>query len=95
MEKLQLHDLEEREDWKEAIIVFKPESFEKEYTEEQRSYKVGRYCKWFQKGAIGCALYGDCLDGTDKGIRLDWYIKSLPKDNLGKRWIVDYCYIIK
>ena len=89
MEKLKLSDLENREDWKYAVIVFKSESFNKKYSLKERSYLVCKDNKWFNPAMIGRSLYGNCLDGKDKGVRLDWYMYDEKKP-----WIVDYCYII-
>lgn len=94
-EKLGLNDLQENRDWEDAVIVFKPESFDKEFNETQRSYKISRESNYFQPDKISSSLYGSCLDGSDNGVRLDLYMKAIPEDKLGKRWIVDYCYIIK
>ena len=69
---------------KEAVIVFTEDSFSKDYSVEQRSYVVSSNNKMFNPEALGSSLSGDCLDGTDNGVRLDWYI--------GK-WHVEYCYI--
>lgn len=93
--KLGLNDLQENKNWKDAVIVFKPESFNKEFNETQRSYKISRENYYFQQGKISSSLYGSCLDGSDDGVRLDLYMKAIPEDKLGKRWIVDYCYIIE
>lgn len=95
-ERLTLDELEEKAhkgEWKTAVIVFKPESFEKEYSEQSRSYEISSDANYFQSGKISSSLFGNCLDGTDQGVRLDLYMKALPEDGLGKRWIVDYCYI--
>lgn len=86
MKKLTLSDLCENKNWSTAVIVFKPESFDKEYSLESRSYGVNRDNKYFQEGMIGNSLYGFCLDETDQGVRLDWYFGE---------WIIDYCYITK
>lgn len=91
MEKITFKELEERKDWEEAVIVFTKDSFDKDYTEEERSYKVSHSSNWFNGGkTISFALWGNCLDGKDLGVRLDWYLKN-GKDS----WKVDYCYIIK
>ena len=37
MEKLKLSDLENRNDWEYAVVVFKSESFSKDYSLEERS----------------------------------------------------------
>lgn len=76
-----------------GVIVFKPESFDKEFSEKERSYKVSSGEKIFDSRMHGASMYGDCLDGSDRAVRLDWYMKALPEDGLGKRWKVDYCYI--
>lgn len=76
-----------------GVIVFKPESFDKEYSEKSRSYEVSSDNKYWNPEKTGNSLFGYCLDGTDQGARLDWYMHSIPKDNLGKRWEVDYCYL--
>lgn len=76
-----------------GVIVFKPESFDKEYSEKSRSYEVSSDNKYWNPEKAGNSLFGYCLDGTDQGARLDWYMHSIPKDNLGKRWEVDYCYL--
>lgn len=65
-----------------GVIVYKPENWTTPYTEEQRSYRVSSNCWGFMSGKISNAVYGDCLDGTDIGVRLDWY-----------NWSADYCYM--
>lgn len=86
MEKLtlnQLHDM----DWERAVVVFKPESFDKEYSLESRSYEIARkYSKYFIPFASGNSLFGSAIDGSDDNVRLDIYMQN--------GWIVDYCYII-
>lgn len=67
-----------------AIIVFSQSNWKEiEYSERQRSYKVRSDCWGFMDGKISNAVYGDCLDGIDLGVRLDWY-----------KWEPDYCYLI-
>lgn len=79
--------------WKEAVIVFAPESFGRDFSELERSYKVSSEAKYFDANMGGSSLFGNCLDGKDDGVRLDWYMKR-PKEE-GTRWIVEYCYIIE
>jgi hypothetical protein len=94
MEKVSLNYLEKNLDlWKEAVIVFKEKSFTKEFSELERSYKISSSCKWFNPMMNGNSLFGNCLDGKDNGVRLDIYMRLLPKE--GTRWIEDYCYITK
>ena len=71
----------------EAIIIFKQGPwFKQEYPEISRSYKTNSsWGKWFKSGMIGKSLIGNCLDGTDNGVRLDWYIGE---------WEVERCYIV-
>lgn len=56
-----------------GVIVFKQSNFEKQYSEESRSYRVWNCNRAFQSGKIANSLFGSCLDGTDQGVRLDWY----------------------
>ena len=90
MDKLTFKQLKDSKDWKEAVIVFTENSFTKPYTEEQRSYKVSSDAKYFDYSKIGNSLFGDCLDGTDNGARLDFYMHHHEKE----KWIVEYCYLI-
>lgn len=66
----------------EAVIVFKASNWKKPYALRSRSYRVRNCCRRFQEGKISNQLSGDCLDGTDQGVRLDWY-----------HWEVEYCYM--
>ena len=65
-----------------GVIVYRPDNWEREYSEESRSYRVSNANRAFQDGKISSSLFGYCLDGTDPGVRLDWY-----------NWRVDYCYM--
>ena len=65
-----------------GVIVFKASNFDKEYSELSRSYRVSNANRHFQDGKIANSLFGSCLDGTDDGVRLDWY-----------NWDVEYCYM--
>lgn len=93
MEKLTLAELGKNKSWREAVVVFAKESWDREYSLESRSYQVSSINKYFDPNMIGSSLFGNCLDGMDNGVRLDIYMKLLPKE--GKRWKVDYCYIIR
>lgn len=96
-----MQNLRENDNWKRAVIVFKEESFTQKFSLIERSYEISRDSKYFQTGMISNSLLGmisnsllgSCLDGTDDGVRLDWYIHALPEDGLEKAWTVDYCYI--
>ena len=65
-----------------GVIVFKQSNWDNQFTEEERSYRVSNSNRTFQDGKISNSLFGDCLDGKDDGVRLDWY-----------NWDVDYCYM--
>lgn len=65
-----------------GVIVYKASNWNKPYTEQERSYRVSNASPTFQSGKISNRLSGDCLDGKDIGVRLDWY-----------NWEVDYCYM--
>ena len=73
------------EDYQDAlvgVIIYKASNWpEKEFTELERSYRVSSCNRCFQSGKIANSMFGDCLDGKDLGVRLDWY-----------RWDVEYCY---
>ena len=92
MEKLTLEELRKTE-WNEAVIVFSNDSWDREYSETERSYKVNKSAKFFNPMMNGNSLFGSCLDGKDNGVRLDVYMGLLPEE--GKRWLVEYCYITK
>ena len=65
-----------------AVIVYKQSNFTKEYSEKSRSYRVSNFGgKAFFDGLIGNSIYGDCLDGSEQGVRLDCY-----------DWDIEKCY---
>ena len=65
-----------------GVIVYKQSNWEKQYSEESRSYRVSNHNRCFQSGKIANSLRGNCLDETDIGVRLDWY-----------NWDIEYCYM--
>lgn len=71
----------------EAVVVFTGEGMNRDdYTVEQRSYRFSSDNKYFLSDQIGNSIFADCLDGTEHGVRIDWYIHE---------WEVDYCYIVE
>lgn len=74
-----------------AVIVFTPDSFDEEYSEESRSYKIWNDNKTF-RNSISNSLFGYCLDGTDQGVRLDAYMEYYGNK---PGWKVDYCYLVE
>ena len=66
-----------------GVIVYKQDkTWNREYSELERSYEVSNANRQFQPGKISNSLRGYCLDGKDLGVRLDLY-----------DWEVDYCYM--
>lgn len=67
---------------KHGVIVYKESNWPgKNYSLGSRSYEVWNCNRGFQPGKISNSVRGDSLDGSDRGVRLDWY-----------KWDVDYCY---
>lgn len=67
-----------------GYVVYKASNWpEKEYSEQERTYAVYSSSNGFFSGKISNCVYGDCLDGRDLGVRLDWY-----------DWKKEYCYMV-
>ena len=67
-----------------AVIVYKASNFPgHDYPVESLSYETYSNSWGWDWSKMGHARYGYCLDGTDPGVRLDWY-----------DWDVDYCYLL-
>lgn len=75
-----------------ACIVFTEDSFGKKYPKASRSYCVSSDNKAFQPNMSGYSIYAGCIDGTDQGVRLDWYMKA--ENPKGGTWKVEYCYLM-
>lgn len=88
IEKMTFGELKRNKNWKDAVIVFKQESFTTPYTEKERSYEISSDAKYLDGNKLGTSLFGDCLDGKDLGVRLDKYMDY-------EGWLVDYCYVTK
>lgn len=77
-----------------GVVVFKQHpSWDRQYSELERSYWLDGKDNHFQPGKISNSIWGFCLDTKSPdadGIRLDWVIYGLPDE----RWDVDYCYIL-
>lgn len=70
-----------------CVVVIDNSSFAEEYSLEARSYRFRSDEKHFLPNMIGSSIFADSLDGSDTGVRLDWYIYG---DNA---WEIEYCYI--
>lgn len=68
-----------------GVIVFSNESFDKPYPLEARSYVISSDNKAFFPDMISNSIFGSSLDGSDVGIRIDWY----------SDWIVEDCYLLQ
>lgn len=77
-----------KDNFKKAVIVFTKESFKRDYNEVQRSYEVTSDNKYFNANLISSSLYGNCLDGTDQGVRLDIYMHDVEN-----KWTIERIYI--
>ena len=75
-----------------AHITFTEDSFAKIYPLLSRTYRVSSDNKAFWPNMGGYSIFGYCLDGTDQGVRLDWYMAE--EGNPGG-WKVEDCYILE
>lgn len=73
-----------------GYVVITQDSFNAEYTEEERTYEVSSDNKAFIPNMLGYSIYGNCLDGKDRGVRMDNY---LEEEHNGGGWKVERCYI--
>lgn len=70
-----------------GYIVFSPDSFDKPYSEQSRTYVVSSNNKAYISGMGGFSIYGSCLDGTDQCLRIDGYIRATDG------WKIERCYM--
>lgn len=75
-----------------AHIIFTEDSFDKKYPLLSRTYSFTSDNKAFWPNMGGYSIFGYCLDGTDQGVRLDWYMAE-ERDPNG--WKVEDCYILE
>lgn len=66
-----------------GVIVYSEDNWPVKYSLESRSYRVSSDNRRFQAGKIANSVYGDSLDGSDVGVRLDVY-----------GWKVEDCYML-
>lgn len=72
-----------------GVVVFTKDSFAKPYTEIQRSYEFTSDNKAFLPNQCSNSIFANCLDGSDDGVRLDWYM------NGNDGWKAEYCYLLE
>jgi len=75
-----------------AHVIFTEDSFKKTYSLLSRTYCISSDNKAFWPNMGGYSIFGYCLDGTDQGVRLDWYMAE--EGNPGG-WKVEDCYILE
>lgn len=75
-----------------AHIVFTEDSFGKPYPLISRTYAVSSDNKAFWPGMGGYSIFGSCLDGTDQGVRLEWYMAG---EGVADGWKVQDCYVLE
>lgn len=75
-----------------AHIIFTVDSFDKEYPLFSRTYAVSSNNKAFRPNLGGYSIFGDSLDGTDIGVRLEGYMAE--EGNPGG-WKVEDCYVLE
>ncbi len=76
-----------------GFIVFTKESFLEEYSEESRTYEVSSDNKAFIPGMGGYSIYGYCLGGTDRNVRLEMYMAAEKGSKDG--WKIERCYMTR
>ena len=70
------------------VAVMKNKGFKrKDLTDEERSYAFTNDNKAFLDGMLGYSIFANAIDGTDDGVRLDYYVEEAGI------WEVDHCYI--
>lgn len=74
-----------------GYIVFTKDSFTQDYPEGSRTYVVSSNNKAFIPGMGGYSIFATALDGTDAGVRLDWYMKDEHGGDHG--WKIERCYV--
>lgn len=72
-----------------AVVVFTEDSFNKPFTEIERSYQFSNDNKAFLPNQNSNSIFADCLDNKDLGVRLDWYMRDKNP------WKVEYCYLLE
>jgi hypothetical protein len=75
-----------------AHITFTEDSFDEPYSLLSRTYRFSSDNNAFCSRMGGYSIFADCLDGSDQGVRLDWYMAE--EGNTGG-WKVEDCYILE
>jgi len=75
-----------------AHIIFTASSFSTPYPVLSRTYRISSDNKAFWPHMGGYSIFGYCLDGTDQGTRLDWF---MYEEGNYYGWEVEDCYILE
>lgn len=75
-----------------AHIIFTEESFSQKYPLLSRTHRITSDEKAYQSGMGGYSIFGSCLDGTDRGVRLERY---MAEEGISDGWEVQDCYILE
>lgn len=74
-------------------IVFTVDTFTEPYSEFQRTYAISSDNKAFQPNMGGYSIYGSCLDGSDKCLRMDGLMASEKGGKDG--WKIEKCFLVE
>ena len=74
-----------------GYIVFTADSFDKPYSEEERTYVVSSNNKAFMPNMGGYSIYASSLDGSDKNVRIEQYMADVYGGKDG--WKIERCYM--
>lgn len=74
-----------------GYIVFSQDSFELEYSLEERTYVVTSNNKAYRPNMGGYSIFASSLDGSDFGVRLDHYMADEHGGADG--WKIERCYM--
>lgn len=74
-------------------IVFTADTFQKPYSEFERTYEVSSDNKAYRPNMGGYSIYGASLDGTDRNVRLEAYMTDERGGKDG--WEIEKCFLIE
>lgn len=75
-----------------GYIVFSPDSFQKVYSPESRTYAVSSENKAYEPHRAGYSIYASAIDGSDSNVRIEKYMAAEQGGKDG--WKVERCYMM-
>lgn len=72
-----------------GYVLIDQNSFDKDYSEEERTYEVSSNNKAFLPNKGGYSIFAYCL-GDDDYCRLEWYIED---ERRGGTWKIEKCWM--